>query len=44
MSWIPTVVRVWGQRMGSAPPGDCRTVQNAGGGWLSAGSSMTHHS
>ncbi len=44
MSWIPSVVRAWGQRMGSAPPGDCRTLQNAGGGCLSAGSPMTHHS
>lgn len=41
---ILSVVMAWGLRMGSAPLGDCRTVQHAGGDLLFAGSPMTHHS
>lgn len=44
MSGTPSVVRVWGQKMGSVPLEDCRTYQHADGGQLSAGNQMTHHS
>lgn len=44
MSSTLSVVRAWSQRLGSAPLLDCRALQNADGGWLSAGSTVIHRS